>query len=133
DSATDEDSSLKLEDSNTVEYLSPVNCSGLLEKAQAAIFLSLDELWNTSNSIGSDINRKPIDRLTPQALKLLPFATAQECEETEAQVRAELSLFEDQVTVSNNTEIERSSEPIAHKNQNLLKWWEDRCISFPLL
>ncbi|CAG8464315.1 8800_t:CDS:2 [Cetraspora pellucida] len=96
--------------------------------------------------------------VNPRALKLLPFATAQEHEETEAQVRAELSLLEDQVTVSNNIEIERSSvtinddfqdslsaelwgtlsipdnvithdeftrymkEPIAHKNQNLLKW-----------
>ncbi|CAG8839818.1 27603_t:CDS:1, partial [Racocetra persica] len=38
--------------SNTIEYLSPVDCSGLLEKACAAIFLFIDELWNTSNKIG---------------------------------------------------------------------------------
>ncbi|CAG8851003.1 6010_t:CDS:1, partial [Racocetra persica] len=43
--------STDLEDSNTVEYLLPVDCSGFLEKARAAIFLSLDELWNISNII----------------------------------------------------------------------------------
>ncbi|CAG8679302.1 8195_t:CDS:2, partial [Racocetra fulgida] len=58
--------------------------------------------------------------LDPRALKLLPFATAQEREETEAQVRAELSLLEDQVTVSNNTEIERNSVTINDDFQDSL-------------
>ncbi|CAG8730932.1 22168_t:CDS:2, partial [Racocetra persica] len=34
------------------KYLPPANCSRLLEKARAAIFLSLDELWSTSDEIG---------------------------------------------------------------------------------
>ncbi|CAG8795647.1 25900_t:CDS:2, partial [Dentiscutata erythropus] len=33
------------------QYLPPANCSGLLEKARAAIFLSLDELWSISDEM----------------------------------------------------------------------------------
>ncbi|CAG8667137.1 2215_t:CDS:2 [Cetraspora pellucida] len=95
----------ELDDSNTVEYLSPVNCSGLLEKAQAAIFLSLDELWSASNEMGLKASI-----LDPRALKLLPFATIQEREKTEAQIRTELLLLEAQLNnSSNNEEIEKSS------------------------
>ncbi|CAG8808221.1 2773_t:CDS:2, partial [Dentiscutata erythropus] len=105
----------KLEDSNSVEYLSPVNCSGLLERARAAIFLSIDELWNSSNIIGLKASI-----LDPQALKLLPFATTQEQKETEAQVRAELLLFENQMNISSSAKIERSIVPISKDSQDSL-------------
>ncbi|CAG8446211.1 56_t:CDS:10 [Scutellospora calospora] len=36
----------ELDDSNTVKYLPSTNCDGLLEKIRAAIYLSLDELWD---------------------------------------------------------------------------------------
>ncbi|CAG8805729.1 3372_t:CDS:2, partial [Racocetra persica] len=136
---------VKLEDSNTIEYLSPVDCSGLLEKAYL------------------------------RAIKLLPFATIPEQEQTEAQIRAELLLLKTQLDDSNSNEnIKKSSvilnevtlnedpqdslsaelwescsipdhvftedeftrymkEQIAHKNQNPLIWWEKRRISYPLL
>ncbi|CAG8787894.1 24875_t:CDS:2, partial [Dentiscutata erythropus] len=100
---TNSDSSLKLEDSNTVEYLLPVNCFGLLKKARAAIFLSIDKLWSTSNLIGLKASI-----LDPRAIKLLPFATVQEHEETKAQVRAELLLLKTQSNILSNTKIERS-------------------------
>ena len=34
------------EDTNQVEYLPLVNTNGMLERVQAAIYLSLDELWS---------------------------------------------------------------------------------------
>ncbi|CAG8779364.1 18275_t:CDS:2, partial [Acaulospora morrowiae] len=34
-----------IENTNNIEYLSPVNTIGLLEKVRAAIYFSLDELW----------------------------------------------------------------------------------------
>ncbi|CAG8665492.1 11979_t:CDS:2, partial [Dentiscutata erythropus] len=80
-----------LSDTNTIEYLPSTNCSGLLEKAQAAIFLSLNELWSISNEMGLKASI-----LDPRALNLLPFVTTQEKKETEAQIRAELLVLETQ-------------------------------------
>jgi hypothetical protein len=105
----------ELEDSNSVEYLSPVNCSRLLERAKAAIFLSIDELWNSSNIIGLKASI-----LDPRALKLLPFATTQERKETEAQVHAELLSFEAQMNILSNAEIERSIVTISEDPQDSL-------------
>ncbi|CAG8595034.1 36049_t:CDS:2, partial [Racocetra persica] len=73
-----------------------VNCFGLLEKARADIFLSIDELWNTSNKMGLKASI-----LDPRAIKLLLFATIPEREQTEAQIRAELLLLKTQLDDSN--------------------------------
>ncbi|CAG8531514.1 24007_t:CDS:2 [Racocetra persica] len=105
----------KLEDSNSVEYISPVNCFGLLERARAAIFLSINELWNSSNIIGLKASI-----LDPQALKLLPFATTQKWKGTEAQVRAELLLFENQMNILSSAEIEKSIVTISKDPQDSL-------------
>ncbi|CAG8762089.1 23661_t:CDS:2, partial [Dentiscutata erythropus] len=97
-------------------YLSNVNCSGLLEKARAAIFLSLDELWDKSNEMGLKASI-----LDPRVLKLLSFATVQEREDTEAQIRTELSLLKSQLTNSNNNEeIEKNSVNINEDPQDSL-------------
>ncbi|CAG8781461.1 32126_t:CDS:2, partial [Racocetra persica] len=100
---TSNDTSLK--DSNTIEYLLSVDCSGLLEKAHAAIFLSIDELWSTSNEIGLKASI-----LDSRIIKLLLFATILEQEQTKAQIREKLLLFRTQLDDSNSNEnIERSS------------------------
>ncbi|CAG8802561.1 8561_t:CDS:2, partial [Dentiscutata erythropus] len=83
----------KLEDSNSVEYLSP----------------------NSSNIIGLKASI-----LDPRALKLLLFATTQERKETEAQVHAELLSFENQMNISSSAEIERSIVPISEDPQDSL-------------
>ncbi|CAG8790786.1 9392_t:CDS:1, partial [Cetraspora pellucida] len=59
------------DDSNTVKYVPPTSCEGLLEKMRAAIYLSLDELWSIPNEI--ELKASMLD---PHALKLLLFATA---------------------------------------------------------
>ncbi|CAG8534645.1 8138_t:CDS:2 [Racocetra fulgida] len=62
----------------------------------------------------------------PRALKLLPFATDQKWEETEAQIRAKLLLLETQVNVSSNLEVERSLVTINEDPQDSLsaKLWD---------
>ncbi|CAG8677136.1 16766_t:CDS:2, partial [Racocetra fulgida] len=57
----------------------------------------------------------------PRALKLLSFATVQEREDTEAQIRTELSLLKSQLTNSNNNEeIEKNSVNINEDPQDSL-------------
>ncbi|CAI2162973.1 19175_t:CDS:2 [Funneliformis geosporum] len=37
---------MSAQDTNQVEYLPPVNITGMLERVRAVIYLSLDELWS---------------------------------------------------------------------------------------
>jgi len=41
----------EIENSNQIEYLPPVNTKNLLKKIRAAIYLSLDNLWNVPNEL----------------------------------------------------------------------------------
>ncbi|CAG8451502.1 6231_t:CDS:2 [Cetraspora pellucida] len=90
----------ELDDTNNIKYLPPTKCEGLLEKMRAAIYLSLDELWSIPDEIGLKASM-----LDPRVLKLLPFATEDERRNTEAQIRAELSILEAQFR-QNNDKIE---------------------------
>ncbi|CAG8802261.1 22054_t:CDS:1, partial [Racocetra persica] len=96
-------------------------------KARAAIFLSLDELWDKSDEMG--LKASVLDL---RALKLLSFATVQEQEDTEAQIRTELSLLKSQLTNSNNNEeIEKNSVNINEDPQDSLsaELWRSFSIS----
>ncbi|CAG8702331.1 15822_t:CDS:1, partial [Racocetra fulgida] len=53
-------------------------------------------------------------------LKLLPFATTQERQETEAQVHAELLSFENQMNISSSAEIKKSIVTISEDPQDSL-------------
>ncbi|CAG8554757.1 10929_t:CDS:2, partial [Dentiscutata erythropus] len=90
------------------------HCSGLLEKARAVIFLTLDELWNTSNIMGLKAS------ILDPRFKLLPFATIQEQEETKMQVCNELSLLKTQINASSNVEAVRSPVIINEDPQDSL-------------
>ncbi|CAG8700159.1 41436_t:CDS:2, partial [Gigaspora margarita] len=90
-------------DSNTVKYLPPTSCEGLLEKMCTAIYLSLDKLWSIPNEVGLKASI-----LDPQALKLLPFATANERKNTKEQIHEELSILKAQ-SGQNNTITETST------------------------
>ncbi|CAG8466284.1 2368_t:CDS:2 [Cetraspora pellucida] len=85
------------DDSNTVKYVSPTSCEGLLEKMRAAIYLSFDELWSIPNKVGLKASM-----LDPYALKLLPFATADEQKNIKEQIREELSILKAQSSQNNN-------------------------------
>ncbi|CAG8851083.1 31734_t:CDS:2, partial [Gigaspora margarita] len=89
--------SVELDDTNTVKYLPPTNCEGLLEKMRAAIYLSLDELWGIPNETGLKASI-----LDPRILKLLPFATNEEYKNTEVQLREELLVLEAQFNQNND-------------------------------
>ncbi|CAG8822039.1 3867_t:CDS:1, partial [Gigaspora rosea] len=89
----------ELDDTNTIRYLPPTNCEGLLEKLRAAIYLSLDELWGIPDEVGLKASM-----LDPRVLKLLPFATNDERKNTETQLRAELAELEAQFNQNNDND-----------------------------
>ncbi|CAG8844771.1 22380_t:CDS:2, partial [Racocetra persica] len=89
-------------------------------KARAAIFLSLDELWDKSDEMGLKASI-----LDPCALKLLSFATVQEREDTEAQIYSLSAELWGSFSISDQATTEDEftrymKEQIAHKNQNPL-------------
>ncbi|CAG8494983.1 4223_t:CDS:2 [Scutellospora calospora] len=100
----------EIEDTHTVEYLTPVSSNELLEKMRAAIYLSLDELWNfttdldlLNSEVFSCIGLKAA-LLDPRALKLLGFASNSEKRNTELDIREELKNL-DQTSENNSLEI----------------------------
>ncbi|CAG8499301.1 13724_t:CDS:2 [Cetraspora pellucida] len=86
----------ELDDTNTIEYLPPTSCEGLLKQLCAAIYLSLDELWGIPDEVGLKASM-----LNLRVLKLLLFATNNEHKNTETQLHAELLALEAQSNQNN--------------------------------
>ncbi|RIB09872.1 hypothetical protein C2G38_2207612 [Gigaspora rosea] len=79
---------IELDDTNTIKYLPSTNYKGLLEKKSAAIYLSPNKLWGIPDETGLKASI-----LDLRVLKLLPFATNEECKNTEIQLCKELLVL----------------------------------------
>ncbi|CAG8439169.1 3352_t:CDS:2, partial [Scutellospora calospora] len=125
---TSDEKKEKLDDSNTVKYLLPTNCDGLLEKICAVIYLSLDELWDIPAEIGLKASQVHAELLALKA-KLVSqnYSNAESvsrtieenCDSFSAELWSSYSATTSLTTTEDKLE-RYLREQIAHKHQNPL-------------